>query len=356
MRKMALLFVVFVLALPASDAQAPPLDRMDVVLKSVPNGPVAKVRGVNISRNEFIRFYTGELTRISMRQERPLTMEARAELGLYCLRVLVQQELLYQDAQAKGIRVTDSEVAAQWKENKAELRKRAERLKGEPVSDQQLLEMAGYQSEADVLKEVRRSLLIEKMAQQVLKLGQADVDEAEIESFFESRREGFDRPDMLHLQQIFIRAEDGKSPRAIKNREDGKMKAEDVLKRVRAGESFDGLVRKYSDGSRREEGGHAGPLPLKAFPPFMVDAALQMKPGEVSDVLSSELGFHIIKLVGFTPGERADLQDAKGAIKRILQSREEEQILAEYCESLINDPEDLQVFVEIEKNLAYLTE
>lgn len=356
MRQIALVLSFVVLGTSSIVAQAPPLERMDIVLKSVPNGPVAKVRGVNISREEFIRFYTGELTTISMRKEAPLTMEARAELGLYCLRVLVQQELLYQEAQARKLRVTDEEVAESWKLEKEELRKRAERLKGEEVSDAELLELTGYTSEDEVIREVRRSLMIQKMALQVMEESNADVDESEIEAYFESRQGGFDRPDMLHLQQIFIRAEDGKSPRAIKAREDAKMKADDVLKRVRSGQSFDGLVRQYSDGSRKDEGGHAGPLPLNAFPPFMVDAALQMQPGEVSDVLESELGYHIIKLVEFRPGEKAGLEDAKDTIKRILQSREDELAIAKYCESLLKDPDDLQIFVEIEKNLAYLTE
>lgn len=354
MRKAALFLAITMLSSAASVAQAPPLERMDIVLKSIPNGPVAKVRGVNVSREEFIRFYTGELARISMRKDAPLTVEARAELGLYCLRVLVQQELLYQEAQALGLRVTDQEIADAWKREKEELIARAERLKGEDVSEAELLEMTGYRDEQDVLKEVRRTLLIEKMAQKVLSEAEADIDESEIEAFYQSRKEGFARPDMLHLQQIFIRAEEGKSPRAIKDREDARMKADDVLKRVRSGQSFDGLVRQYSDGTRKNEGGHAGPLPLKAFPPFMVDAALKLQPGEVSDVLESELGYHIIKLVEFTPGEQAELKDAKGTIKRILQSREEEVIIAKHCESLLKDPEDLQIFVEIEKNLAYL--
>lgn len=335
-------------------AQAPPLERMDVVLKSIPNGPVAKVRGVNVSREEFIRFYTGELARMGQRTSAPVTAEARAELGMYCLRVLIQQELLFQEAQARKLRVTDEEVAASWVKEKEQLRSRAERVKGEPVTDAALLEMTGYRTEDEVKVELRRSLLIEKMARTVLDEANATVDEATIEEFYESRKDGFARPEMLTLQQIFIRAEEGKSPRAMKDREDARMKADDILKRVESGQSFDGLVRENSDGSRKDEGGIAGPLPLKAFPPFMVDTALKLKPGEVSGVLESELGFHIVKLIEFSAGEQANLEEAKDAIKRILEDREGEKAIAKFCETLINDPSDLRVFAEIEKNLAYL--
>lgn len=335
--------------------QAPNLERMDIVLKSVPDGPVARVRGVNIPPQVFVKFYLAETARLASLGEAPLTMEARADLGRTCLRVLVQQELLFQEAQAKKLKVGEEEISEAWEVEREKLHARAARAKGSKVSDAELLAAAGYNSEEQILKEVRRSLLIEKMARRIVKKSIGTVDKSDVKKFYEARKEQFTRPDTLHLQQIFVKAPMGKSPREKKAREDARMKVDDALERVLAGQSFDGLVRQISDGKNAEAGGHAGPMPMKEFPSFMVKAALQQQPGEVSEVLESAFGFHIIRLVEFSHGRQAKIEEADPFIRNILEDQQGRQVIARYCEKLVSAPGELLVFLELDKNLAYLT-
>ena len=56
----AAVLVAVVCGVPAA-GQAPDLDNMDLVLKSVPDGPVARVKGVSVSRGDFVRFYQMEV-------------------------------------------------------------------------------------------------------------------------------------------------------------------------------------------------------------------------------------------------------------------------------------------------------
>lgn len=335
--------------------QAPDLEHMDIVLKSVPDGPVARVRGINIHPQVFIKLYLAETARFASLGETPAAAEACAELGRTCLRVLVQQELLFQEAQAKKLRVSEDEISEAWEVGRKKLHERAQRAKGSEVSDAELLAAAGYSSEAQVLKEVRRSLLIEKMARRIVKESIGAFGESDVKKFYEARKDEFIRPDTLHLQQIFVKAPMGKSPREKKAREDARMKVDDALDRVLAGQSFDGLVRQISDGKNAEEGGHAGPMPAKEFPPFMVEAALKQQPGEVSEVLESAFGFHIIRLVEFSRGRQANIEEATPFIRNILEDRQGQQIIAQYCEQLVSAPGELLVFLELDKNLAYLT-
>jgi peptidyl-prolyl cis-trans isomerase C len=74
-------------------------------------------------------------------------------------------------------------------------------------------------------------------------------------------------------------------------------KIDGILKRVKAGEDFGKLAQENSDDGSKAQGGDLGFFPQGKMVPAFDKAAFSLKPGEVSDVVTTEFGYHIIKLV-----------------------------------------------------------
>ena len=73
--------------------------------------------------------------------------------------------------------------------------------------------------------------------------------------------------------------------------------AEDVLRRLRAGESFAALARRHSSGARASEGGTLDWRPAAALPSLFADVVPDLAPGDTSDIIESSSGFHIVRLL-----------------------------------------------------------
>lgn len=333
-------------------AQAPDLSRMDIVLKSVPDGPVARVRGTSIPAEDFIRLYQTELTGVMLQSDRKeIPEEVRLELGFRCLAMLVQREVLYQEALSRKLSVSDVELEQAWQE---EL-KRVQASLGakENVSEQELLDWAGVTRES-ALAEARKEMLVAKVREAIAKEKGVKVSKAEIAEAFEKRKQLFKRPDQCHAKQIFAAygTEEGAEPTA-EQKERARKRIEKALQRIYAGETFEAVARDLSQAPDREREGDMGMMPMKALPPFYADAAYALKPGEMSEIIESEFGFHLIKLVEFVPGAEADLEKAEPFLRKMLFDDKAMKAVNTFCDPVLNEKGAVQVFLEFEKTLAF---
>ena len=337
----------------AASAQTPRQSAPDIVLRSMPDGPVASVNDVPIPKDQFKAAYQSELLGLmAQMQEGKLDDVARVQTGIHALTMLIQRELLYQEAVKRKISISDAEVNKQWTAEIEGMKRGFHGDKDKAPSESDILKAVGTTRDA-AMAQLRRGLLIDAVVEQLAKEQNIAVTDDEVSKFFNENKEKMKRPDLLHIKQIFIEKGVVKgAPVDEKKRTAARESTEKALQRVRAGESFETVAKAVSQSPTKEKGGDLGVLQTAALPKAIVDAASKMKPGETSDVIEGDEGFSVIKLVEAIPGEDASLEKAGPDIRKVLLAKKKTKLVEEFCKPMMDKPGYIQVYLQLEKLTA----
>lgn len=343
---------MLLLAVGTARAQAPDLEKMDIVLQAVPDGPVAVVDGKPVKPEVFRDLYMGEKVRWMVmsgkKDMNALPDEELLGIGLNSLRVLIEREVLYQEALKRKISVTDADLQARWKSEMADLTKRVGK-EGEPaLSEADVLKRAGTTKD-EAQSELRKAMIVDLVRDQIMQEKGVKVTDQEVADWFANHKTSTRRPDMLHMKQIFFKAD---TTQADKRSGAAKQKADDAMKRLRAGESFEGVANKLSEGQYKDKGGEWPLMPADQFPDFIRNAAAKLKPGEISEPIESKFGYHIIKLIEVVPGQEGTIENSADRIKEALLADKGSKVLSEFCSKVTRDPARVQVYLDLQKQLA----
>ena len=128
-------------------------------------------------------------------------------------------------------------------------------------------------------------------------------------------------PEKMKLSHIMFINESGSLNKDTQLQE---KKAEDILRRIQAGEKFAVLAEKYSDDVSAHSGGHLGAVGRGTMLLKFERAAFDLKVGEVSDIVETANGLHIIKCDNIIPGHAKTFKLVESEIKNILSSKKRE--------------------------------
>jgi peptidyl-prolyl cis-trans isomerase D len=154
------------------------------------------------------------------------------------------------------------------------------------------------------------------------------VPRAEVERFYNEHLGTYTTPEQVRASHILLKTEG-------KNDADVKAKAEAVLKEAKAGGDFAALAKKYSeDESNAQQGGDLDYFSRGRMVPEFENAAFNLKPGEISGLVKTQFGYHIIKVIDRKPAIVRDLTDAS------LYSEIETSVLRDLAEAQVNEQVD----------------
>lgn len=271
---------------------------------------VARVNGVELTEgmldemvNRLISmtFYHGTLT-----PERKDMMRQKA------MDELIKRELYLQEA-VKTIKIKGSEVKDALKDIRSRFKsKRAFEM---------ALKREGYTSEG-FKKRIERDLLINKFFEREV-IEKSKVSDKELMDYYEKNKGDFLRPEAWRLRHILIKVE----PQAShEERERLRGEAEEVLQKAKMGEDFSGLAYRYSMDDWRVKGGDLGIVHKGRLDPLLEDAISRLKVGEISDIIKTEMGYHIIRLDEKVTETQLGFEEVKERLRRKIEGEKREEL------------------------------
>lgn len=247
----------------------------------------------------------------------PILEQARTQLRPEIVKSLIADALINQQVKANGIQVTDEELRKEFEHiissylvksnmSRAELSDSLEKQRGstlDAVLEEQIADEAFKQS-------VLHSRLLEQKYGEELK-----ITDEEIQKKYEADLEQvYTQPELVRASHILIGTEKDNSPEQI---EAARAQAQTILEQAREPDAdFAVLAETYSTGPSKSKGGDLGFFPREGamVEPFAA-AAFALKPGEISDVVQTQFGFHIIKVTDHKDGRVVPLEEARETIE-----------------------------------------
>jgi parvulin-like peptidyl-prolyl isomerase len=176
---------------------------------------------------------------------------------------------------------------------------------------------AALKQEGMTMTDLRRNLERQMFVSQVQQRDIADkisVTEDEAKTFYDAHKQEFTTPSQLTLREILV--EVPATDRGINVAQDdaAKAKAEEIRKRLLAGEPFPRLAAELSDAPSKANGGLIGPINHDELANTLQSVIDRMKVGEVTEVMRTPRGYQILKLESRTDTQIRTFEDARGDI------------------------------------------
>jgi parvulin-like peptidyl-prolyl isomerase len=285
---------------------------------------IAKGKGFEIKRSELDEVTTGfSATAAGRGQKVPPDQMVRVEAEM--LQRLIQIRLLV-------LRMTDKE-----KESGTELgTKRFDDFKKGAVSED--IFNSKLKSLGSTPEKLKARLIEEAIGELVLNRELrtlVTIKDEEVKKFYDDNPGRFEKPEQVHIAHILLAT---RSPSGLElpeaERKAKQEKIEDILKKARAGDDFASLAKLYSEDPNSKDKGGDYTFPRGQFVPEFEAAAFALGPGQISGVVTTPFGFHVIKMIEKIPSTRVPLAEVTKDVKQMLEDREVMKRMPDYFNKL----------------------
>jgi peptidyl-prolyl cis-trans isomerase SurA len=274
-------------------------------IAAIVNDEVITLYDVNLEAQPVIR---------EAEKKTPLTNETRSQIRRTALERLIEKKLVDQKIRELGIKVTDEEIRQAIDDVKKQNNMASQDVLVSALAGQGLT----YEQYRSQLKEQIEKLKLVSMEVRA----KIQVGESEMREYYEANRAKYSEDESFRARHIFFRTNEKAPAEDIKRTMNTALM---VLAEAKSGKDFAELAKSYSeDPAARKDGGALGTFKKGDMMPELESAILAMKPGEVSELVYTTSGFHIVKLEERNSGKMKPFESVKAEIEETLYRKKSE--------------------------------
>lgn len=286
---------------------------------------IAEVDGVGISRESYEQAVQNTLR--SFQQQGRAVPEAELEtFRSEILDQLIAEQLLYRTGVDRGYEPTEQSIDVQF-----------EQMRGRFETDeawQQALDTQGTTEE-----ELREQLVRNTVLEQVITDITADVEPAtdeEVQTFYDENPQFFETGSQIEARHILLSTQGLEDDDAVAQK---RAEAEAVREDLLAGADFATVAEERSEGPSAARGGSLGTFGRGQMVAPFEQAAFSLAEGEISEIVETQFGFHIIQVTDIIEGGVTPIEQVSANIRQFLGQQKQAQALSDFVDEAREDAE-----------------
>src|SRR5262245_3809979 len=243
---------------------------------------------------------------------------------------LILRRLQLQYANQIGISASDNDINAALKDV----------LSRNNMSQDQLTDLLTREGLTlqDYKDRLREQIILARLMNQAVR-SRVSVDASEVEAYLKAHQDEFNQAAQARVRHIFFRIEPGTPPSQL---ETARERAFRVLQEARNGGDFASLAQRHSEDATAANGGDLGVIRRGQVLPEFEEVIFTMREGDISEVIRTPNGLHIVKIEAFSKGSEQSFPEIKAEIERRLLQGKMEQRFQDWTNELKD-----RAFIEI---------
>jgi len=278
------------------------------------NGKVVTARDVDQATDAILQKYAGQIPPSQL----PML---RGQIKEQALENLINQQLLLEAAEREGAQVSPETVDQRFKDLTAQF--------PSPEAFQELLSGMGM-TEQEFRHEIAMNLQIEEMLQKKFE-ALKKVDDQAVKAYYDEHPQDFQAPERVTASHILIATKEEDAPEI---KAEKRKKLAERKKQIDGGADFAKLAAENSDCPSKAKGGDLGPFERGRMVKPFEDAAFSLKVEEVSEIVETPFGYHLIKVTALEPARVIPLEEVRDKVRSYLERKQREDALNAYLEEL----------------------
>jgi peptidyl-prolyl cis-trans isomerase C len=278
---------------------------------------VARVNGQPVTKDDFDRM----IKTIEGRAGQTIPPDRRDEILRGALDQLVIYTLLSQESKTRGIKIDEKEIDGKVQQIRSQF------------PTQEAFDKA-VKDRGWTMERLRHDATVDLSVTKLMDTEVSTVpgpSDAETKEFYEKNPNQFKQEEQMRASHILVRVDEKADPA---QKAKAKAEIETVLKQARAGADFAKLAQQHSQDGSAAQGGDLGFFSRGQMAPAFDKAAFALKPGQISDVVTTQFGYHVIKAGEHKPGRVIPMEEASDQIKRYLLEQKKAQHAETYVDGL----------------------